>query len=105
MTGEPADFADLLRQLRIQAALTQEELATAADVGVNTVADLEQRRHQRTHKPTAQRLAGALGLSGRVRDAFIAAARGHTAAATVQAARAGQDSAVASSAGWAPTPQ
>jgi tetratricopeptide (TPR) repeat protein/DNA-binding XRE family transcriptional regulator len=105
MTGEPADFADLLRQLRTQAGLTQEELASAADVGVNTVADLEQRRHQRTHKPTAQRLAGALGLSGQVRDAFIAAARGRTAAATVQAAGAGQDSAVASSAGWAPAPQ
>jgi DNA-binding XRE family transcriptional regulator len=105
MTGEPADFADLLRQLRTQAGLTREELASAADVGVNTVADLEQRRHQRTHKPTAQRLAGALGLSGQVSDAFIAAARGRRAAATVHAAGAGQDSAVASSAGWAPAPQ
>jgi transcriptional regulator with XRE-family HTH domain len=78
MTAETADFADLLRQLRTQAGLTQEELAATASVGVNTVADLEQRRHQRTHKPTAERLADALGLPGQMRDLFIAAARGRT---------------------------
>jgi tetratricopeptide (TPR) repeat protein/transcriptional regulator with XRE-family HTH domain len=88
MTGEAADFADLLRQLREQAGLTQEELAAGADVGVTTVADLEQRRHRRTHKPTAERLAGALGLSGQMRDLFIAAARGRTPAATVLATTA-----------------
>jgi tetratricopeptide (TPR) repeat protein/DNA-binding XRE family transcriptional regulator len=105
MTGEAADFADLLRQLRTHAGLTQEELAAAADVGVNTVADLEQRRHQRTHKPTAERLADALGLPGQVRDLFIAAARGRAPAATVLAATAGQDGAVVSSPGWTPAPR
>ena len=105
MTGEAADFADLLRQLRTHAALTQEELAAAAGVGVNTVADLEQRRHQRTHKPTAERLADALGLPGQVRDLFIAAARGRTPAATVLAAMAGHDSTVVISPRWTPAPR
>ena len=91
MTGEAADFADVLRLVRTQAGLTQEELAAAAQVGVNTVADLEQRRHQRTHKPTAERLADALGLPGQVREVFVAAARGRAPAVEVLAARTGQD--------------
>jgi predicted ATPase/transcriptional regulator with XRE-family HTH domain len=90
MTGETADFAALLRQLRTRAGLTQEELAAAAQVGVNTVADLEQRRHQRTHKPTAERLADALGMRGHVRDLFVAAARGQASAAEVLAAATGE---------------
>jgi tetratricopeptide (TPR) repeat protein/transcriptional regulator with XRE-family HTH domain len=105
MTGEAADFADLLRQLRTQSGLTQEELAATAGVGVNTVADLEQRRHQRTHKPTAERLADALGLPGPVRDLFIAAARGRTPAATVHAAIAGQDRAGADPPTRTPAPR
>jgi non-specific serine/threonine protein kinase len=80
------DFADTLRHFRAQAGLTQEELAAAAQVGVNTVADLEQRRHQRTHKLTAERLADALGVPGPTRDAFIAAARGRASAAELPSA-------------------
>jgi ribosome-binding protein aMBF1 (putative translation factor) len=34
-------FAGLLRQLRTQAGLSQEELAAAAGAGVRTVSDLE----------------------------------------------------------------
>jgi predicted ATPase/DNA-binding XRE family transcriptional regulator len=86
MNGEAADFADVLRLVRTQAGLTQEELAAAARVGINTVADLEQRRHQRTHRPTAERLADALGLPGQVREVFIAAARGQAPAVEVLAA-------------------
>jgi predicted ATPase/DNA-binding XRE family transcriptional regulator len=80
------DFADALRHFRAQAGLTQEELAAAAQVGVNTVADLEQRRHRRTQKLTAERLADALGMPAPMRDAFIAAARGRASAAGLPAA-------------------
>jgi tetratricopeptide (TPR) repeat protein/DNA-binding XRE family transcriptional regulator len=105
MTGEAADFADMLRQLRAQAGLTQEELAGAAGVGVNTVGDLEQRRHQRTHKPTAERLANALGLHGQVRDLFIAVARGRAPAVAADAAMAGPGGAEANPPAWTPAPR
>ena len=42
MTDRPAlEFAGLLRQLRAQARLTQEELAEAAALSPRTVSDLE----------------------------------------------------------------
>ena len=82
---EPADFAGLLRLLREHAALTQEELAEAARVGLNTVSDLERGRHQTCQKQTAQRLADAFGLAGHVRDSFVAAARGLMPVATALA--------------------
>ena len=67
MTEEPSDFAGLLRRLRVMAGLTQEELAEGARLGVNTVGDLERGRHPTCHRETAQRLAGALGLTDPVR--------------------------------------
>ncbi len=68
MTGRPpADFAGLLRQLRKEARLTQEELAEDAAVSLRTIQDLEGRRHRTAHKPTAERLAGALNLAGQCR--------------------------------------
>ncbi len=83
MTEEPSDFAGLLRRLRVTAGLTQEELAEEARLGVNTVGDLERGRHPTCHRETAQRLAGALGLTDPVRMSFIAAARGLAPAAAV----------------------
>jgi predicted ATPase/DNA-binding XRE family transcriptional regulator len=82
-------FAGLLRQLRAEARLTQEELAEAAGVSPRSVSDLERGIHQTAHKDTAQLLADALSLAGPVRALFVAAARGKAPAAEVLAARQG----------------
>jgi transcriptional regulator with XRE-family HTH domain len=83
-------FAGLLRQLRAEAKLTQEELAEAAGVSPRSVSDLERGVTRATHKDTAVLLAGALGLPGPVRELFVAAARGKAPAAEVLAARQGE---------------
>jgi tetratricopeptide (TPR) repeat protein/transcriptional regulator with XRE-family HTH domain len=80
VTQAPVSFGGQLRRLRETAGLTQEELAHAARLGVTTVSELERGRHPTCHPRTAQRLAGALGLTGQVRGLFIAAARGQAAA-------------------------
>src|SRR5690348_12320370 len=82
-------FAGLLRQLRAQARLTQEELAEAASLSPQTVAALERGVHRTARKDTAVLLADALGLAEQVRAVFVAAARGKAPAAGVLAARQG----------------
>jgi tetratricopeptide (TPR) repeat protein/transcriptional regulator with XRE-family HTH domain len=77
----------LLRQLRAEAGLTQEELAEAAGLSPRSVSDLERGIHRTAHKDTAVLLADALGLAGPVREQFVAAARGRSPAAGVLAAR------------------
>ena len=57
-------FAGLLRQLRTEAQLTQEELAEAASLSARSVSDLERGINRTAHKNTALQLAGALGLEG-----------------------------------------
>jgi tetratricopeptide (TPR) repeat protein/transcriptional regulator with XRE-family HTH domain len=79
-------FAELLRQLRADARLTQEELAQAAGLSPRSVSDLERGIHRTAHKDTAWLLAGALGLAEPVRALFVAAARGRGPAAEVLAA-------------------
>ena len=81
------DFADLLRRLRDEAGLTQEELAEAARVSPRTVSDLERGIHRSAQKDTAGLLAGALGLADPVCGLFIAAARGRALPDEVLAAR------------------
>jgi len=77
VTDEPApDFAGFLRELRVKARLTQEELAEAAGLSTRTVSDLERGVNRRAHKDTARLLADALGLIGPVRAQFEGAARG-----------------------------
>jgi predicted ATPase/transcriptional regulator with XRE-family HTH domain len=86
---QPAlSFAGLLRQLRAEARLTQEELAEAAKLSPRSVSDLERGISRTARKETALLLADALGLVGPVRVAFVAAARGRVLAAEVLAARA-----------------
>jgi len=80
-------FAGLLRQLRAEARLTQEELAEAASMSPRSVSDLERGISRTAHKDTALLLAGALSLEGPVRDLFVAAARGKAPPADVLAAR------------------
>jgi tetratricopeptide (TPR) repeat protein/transcriptional regulator with XRE-family HTH domain len=73
-------FAGLLRQLRVSAGLSQEELAEAAGVGVRTVSDLERGVALTARKDTTRLLADALNLSGTDRASFEAVARGRAAA-------------------------
>ena len=86
--GEPGlSFAGLLRQLRAESGLTQEELAAAAGVSPRSVSNLERGINRTAHKDTAVLLAGALNLTAPVSEVFVAAARGRAPAAEVLAAR------------------
>jgi tetratricopeptide (TPR) repeat protein/transcriptional regulator with XRE-family HTH domain len=86
--AEPAlSFAELLRLLRTEARLTQEELAEAAGVSPRSVSDLERGINRTARKDTALLLADALSLTGHVRAAFVAAARGRAPATEVMSAR------------------
>jgi tetratricopeptide (TPR) repeat protein/transcriptional regulator with XRE-family HTH domain len=79
-------FAGLLRQLRAQAKLTQEELAEAAGLSPRSVSDLERGIHGTARKDTALLLGNALGLAEPELALFVSAARGRAAAAEVLAA-------------------
>jgi transcriptional regulator with XRE-family HTH domain len=83
-------FGDLLRQLRAEAGLTQEELAEAAGLSPRSVSDLERGIHPTARKDTAELLAGALGLAGPARPVFVAAARGRAPAEQALAALRGE---------------
>lgn len=88
--GQPMlSFGGLLRQLRTQARLTQEELAEAARLSPRSVSDLERGISRTARKDTAGLLAEALSLTGPVRELFVAAARGRAPAAEVLARRSG----------------
>ena len=80
-------FGGLLRQLRAEAGLTQDELAEAAQVSQRAISDLERGINATARKDTAVLLAGALGLDGPARELFIAAALGRVQAAKVLAAK------------------
>jgi len=89
MAEQPAlGFAGLLRQLRVGARLTQEELAEAAGLSPRSVSDLERGINRTARKDTAESLAGALGLAEPVRPLFVAAARGRAPAEEVLAVAA-----------------
>jgi len=72
----PVTFAALLRQLRAEAGLTQEELAEAAGLSPRSVSDLERGVNLTARKDTARLLADALRLAGPARAEFEAVARG-----------------------------
>ena len=87
MAEQPGlSFAGLLRQLRAEAKLTQEELAEAASLSPRSVSDLERGISRTARKDTAVLLAGALGLAGPAAELFVAAARGKAPAAEALAA-------------------
>jgi tetratricopeptide (TPR) repeat protein/transcriptional regulator with XRE-family HTH domain len=81
-------FGGLLRQLRDEAGLTQDELAEAAQVSQRAISDLERGINATARKDTAVLLAGALGLDGPARELFVAAARGRAPAGEALAAAA-----------------
>ena len=87
MAEQPSlSFAGLLRQLRAEAKLTQEELAEAAGLSPRSVSDLERGINRTARKDTALLLASALGLAGPTGELFVAAARGRAPAAEALAA-------------------
>jgi tetratricopeptide (TPR) repeat protein/transcriptional regulator with XRE-family HTH domain len=69
-------FGKLLKRLRRDANLTQEELALSAKLSARAVSDLEREVSQTARRDTAQQLADALNLTGAARAAFMTAARG-----------------------------
>ena len=95
-------FGGLLRQLRAEAGLTQEELAEAAGLSPRSVSDLERGIHPTARKDTAELLAGALGLAGPARPVFVAAARGRAPAEQVLAALRGEAVPAGAAAGQGP---
>jgi transcriptional regulator with XRE-family HTH domain len=82
-------FAGVLRQLRTEAGLTQEELAETAGLSPRSVSDLERGINRTARKDTAVLLSDALGLAEPVRALFVAAARGLVPAAEVLGAARG----------------
>jgi tetratricopeptide (TPR) repeat protein/transcriptional regulator with XRE-family HTH domain len=75
--AEPrGEFADLLRELRGRAGLTQQELANAADLSLRRVNGLERGVAGTPQRETVRLLADALSLIGPERDRFETAARG-----------------------------
>jgi tetratricopeptide (TPR) repeat protein/transcriptional regulator with XRE-family HTH domain len=70
-------FGTLLRMLRVDAGLTQEELAEEARLSYRSISDLERGINLTPRKETMRLLADALHLAGADREAFEAAARGH----------------------------
>jgi predicted ATPase/DNA-binding XRE family transcriptional regulator len=72
-------FGDLLRQYRIDAGLTQEELAERAGLSTRAISDLERGARRTPQKDTMSLLAQALGLSPRQQEVFVAVARGRSA--------------------------
>jgi tetratricopeptide (TPR) repeat protein/transcriptional regulator with XRE-family HTH domain len=72
----PVTFAALLRKLRDQARMTQEELAEAAQLSPRSISDLERGIAATPRKDTIRLLADALGLAGPARAEFEAVARG-----------------------------
>ena len=86
MAEPPVGFAGLLRKLRREARLTQEELAEAAGVSLRAVSYLERGVVTSPQKDTVRLLADALGLIGPARAGFEAAARGRAVPGGVAAA-------------------
>lgn len=70
-------FAGLLRDQRIRAGWTQEELAEAAGLSIRTISGLERGTIQKPQRETIRLLADALGLDRDVRTTFEKSARGH----------------------------
>jgi tetratricopeptide (TPR) repeat protein/transcriptional regulator with XRE-family HTH domain len=72
----PVTFAALLRKLRAEARLTQEELAETARLSPRSVSDLERGIAAAPRRETVRLLADALRLAGPERAEFEAVARG-----------------------------
>ena len=76
MTETESAFATLLRRYRLEAGLTQEELAERAGLSANGLGALERGDRQRPRRETIELLVEALSLPPADRAALAAAARG-----------------------------
>src|SRR5829696_4339877 len=75
MSRDTAAFGDVLRRLRIAAALSQEALAERAGVSPRGISDLERGARRTPHLITVRLLADGLALSPPERRSLLAAAR------------------------------
>lgn len=75
MISERMSFGELLKTCRIEAELTQFELAERAGVGLETISALERGINNRPRKSTVDRLCDALQLGAQERDEFQQYAR------------------------------
>jgi predicted ATPase/DNA-binding XRE family transcriptional regulator len=71
--GNGQTFGEMLRQRRVAAGLTQEELAERAGLSRRGISDLERGARTHPYRETLSLLADALGLQGAERRAFFAA--------------------------------
>ncbi len=85
MAEPPTTFAGLLRKLRSQARLTQEELAEATGLSPRSISDLERGIAATPRRETIRLLADALHLTGPARAEFEAVGRGRPAPAPAPA--------------------
>jgi predicted ATPase/DNA-binding XRE family transcriptional regulator len=76
MGGHPSALGVLLRQHRVEAGLTQEELAERAGISLRGLVALENGERLRPRRDTVQLLADALQLGGGARRHFEAVSRG-----------------------------
>ncbi|OLF14721.1 helix-turn-helix domain-containing protein [Actinophytocola xanthii] len=65
-----SDFGRLLRTLREENCLTQEELAERSGVSIRAISDLERGRTKRPHRRSVRLLTEALRLAGGEREEF-----------------------------------
>lgn len=80
-------FGLLLRTLRQDACLTQEELAERSGVSVRTISDMERGRTRRPHRRSVSLLGRALRVEGMTREGFRRLSR--DAAARAESSRPG----------------
>src|ERR1019366_1743816 len=73
--SEQVSFADVLRELRLAAGLTQEELAERAQLSNRAVRALERDQGRLPRLQTVRLLAQGLGLHGAEQARLLAAAR------------------------------
>jgi tetratricopeptide (TPR) repeat protein/transcriptional regulator with XRE-family HTH domain len=81
-------FASLLRDLRLKAGWTQEELAEASRLSPKAISLLERGRTQKPQGETVRELVIAFGLDGDARAEFERVAKGHRIDMHATAARA-----------------
>ena len=74
--AQAVTLAELLKQYRVRARLSQEELSERARLSVRAISDLERGLKQRPRNATVRLLVAALGLSEPEQAVFEAAAHG-----------------------------
>jgi transcriptional regulator with XRE-family HTH domain len=69
-----ASFGHLLRVARMEAGMTQEDLAERSGLSVRAISDLERERTRRPYFRSVRLLADALGATASVRTELLQAA-------------------------------